>query len=84
MAKSRYFALVKKAYVPIIMGIMLVATLMVFSGCGGGSSLVGRWEATHFKWIEDGESYIDYAEEGELILEFFSDGNGVWIESGRS
>jgi len=61
--------------------ILLLAAFMLlaFTACGG-SSLVGRWEATHVQLEFDGESFSEDVPEGEMFIEFFSDGNGTMTE----
>ena len=50
----------------------------------GGGALVGRWEAVSFEFIENGYT-TDFEEisGGEIYLEFFSDGNGMWADFGQ-
>ena len=43
----------------LMFAVMMMVTVFVLSACGGGSSLVGRWEESNF---------------GDIEYEFFSDG----------
>ncbi|MCL2416059.1 MAG: hypothetical protein FWD01_04510 [Defluviitaleaceae bacterium] len=61
----------------IAVGFILIMVLMLASACGGGSPLVGRWEAVSVEWANYSESHIEHIEEGEFIFDFFSDGNGA-------
>ena len=85
MAKSRQFIFAKKTSALTVFGTMLIMTLILLSACGdSGSSIVGRWDAISIGWVEGGETFTEDVEEGEFILEFFSDGNGAEIEGGRT
>jgi hypothetical protein len=67
-----------------ILAVVSATALVALAACGGGSSLVGSWDAVSTEFIGEEESYTEYAEEGESRFEFFSGGNGAMIESGRT
>ena len=74
----------------LIFAAMMLAAVFVLSGCGGGSSLVGRWERTYgtrlgpvLEFFSDGR-VMEATQTGTFSGEWTAEGGRLLIDFGRS
>jgi hypothetical protein len=68
MSKTKTYAL--------IVAMLIVAT-MLFTACGGSSSLIGKWEGVSASVTFMGETETESLESGLFFIEFKDGGTGI-------